>query len=84
MICQARPDMDFFLAPTTTRVKPIWFADAQATISRLILAEVQDLRVRLLLLPAFYTEPASMDPDGIHFLPSIGVKYCIHLIDSAR
>ncbi len=62
----------------------MWYSTSQAAISRLIQQLVQDLRPRLTFLPAFLYDHTSLDPDGVHFLPSPGQHYVMYLIDSAR
>jgi hypothetical protein len=83
-ICDTRPDAYFFLAPTTPRTKPFWFASEQSNISLMIQSQLQKHHPRLLPLPGFQTDPTSLDTDGIHFSALAGIAYCQHLIDSAR
>jgi len=83
-LCESRPDLDFYLAPTTIGSKPTWFSDCQAAISKVIQDEIQKAQPRLLPLPGFQTDYGSLDSDGIHFTPLAGISYCMHLIDSAR
>ncbi len=83
-ICQSQPETEFFLAPTTSRSVPLWFSANQASVSRLILSEVQDQHTCLLPLPGYVSEPSDLDTDGVHFLPVAGIHYCMHLIDSSR
>jgi len=83
-LCNSLPGVEFYLAPTTPRTTPVWFATTQTAISRLIQQLVQDIRPRLTFLPAFLYDHSSLDPDGIHFLPTPGQHYVMYLIDSAR
>jgi hypothetical protein len=83
-ICDTRPDVSFFLSPITPRNHPFWYSAEQSNISLLIHAQLQKHQPRLLPLPGFPTEPASLDTDGIHFTVLAGIGYCQHLIDSAR
>jgi hypothetical protein len=83
-LCNSLPGVEFYLAPTTTRTTPVWFSTAQASISRLIQQLVQDIRPRLSFLPAFLYDHPSLDPDGVHFLPTPGQHYVMYLIDSSR
>jgi hypothetical protein len=83
-LCNSLPGVEFYLAPTTTRTTPVWFSTAQASISRLIQQLVQDIRPRLTFLPAFLYDHSSLDPDGVHFLPTPGQHYVMYLIDSSR
>ncbi len=78
------PGIEFYLAPTTSRSTPVWFSTSQATISQLVQQLYQDFRPRLTLLPAFLYDRTSLDPDGVHFLPTPGQHYVMFLIDSAR
>jgi hypothetical protein len=83
-ICSALPDLDFYLAPTTSRSLPTWFTSAQPSISRLALEQVKDQQTRILPLPAFLSDPSDLEPDGVHFTPAPGMHYVMHLIDNAR
>jgi len=83
-ICESRPDLDFYLAPTTIRARPFWYSDAQASISKVIQEQIVKTQPRLMPLPGFQTDYGSLDSDGIHFNPLAGQNYCMHLIDSAR
>ncbi len=83
-ICLAHPNLDFYLAPTTSRSIPTWFTAAQPSISRLVLEQVQDQQTRILPLPGFISDPSALEPDGVHFLSAPGMRYVMHLIDSAR
>ncbi len=78
------PDKDFFWAPPTPRTVPTWLAAAHLAITKLILQQVQDHQTRILPLPGFQADPASLDPDGVHFMPAPGMHYCMHLIDHTR
>ncbi len=78
------PDVEFYLAPATSRRTPFWYPPAQAAISGLVQQLVQDLRPRLTFLPAFLYDHTSLAPDGVHFLPTPGQHYVMYLIDSAR
>jgi hypothetical protein len=83
-LCETRPDVDFYLAPTTPRNKPFWFTGAQPAISRLIQLQLKEIQPRLLPLPGFQTDPTSLDTDGVHFSALAGIAYCQHIVDSAR
>jgi hypothetical protein len=83
-VCRTRPDLEFFISPTTIRSKPQWYTGAQPSISRLIQMQIRDQHTRALPLPGYLTDPAALDPDGVHFLPMPGLHYVMHLIDSAR
>jgi hypothetical protein len=83
-ICLAFPDLDFYLAPTTSHSLPTWFTSAQPSISKLVLDQVQVHQTRILPLPGFVSDPSHLEPDGVHFLAAPGMRYCMHLIDSAR
>ncbi len=83
-VCLSFPDLDFYLAPTTSRSIPTWFTSAQPFISKLVLEQVQDQQTRILPLPGFTSDPSDLEPDGVHFLSAPGMRYCMHLIDSAR
>ncbi len=83
-ICETRPDVTFYLAPTTPRNRPFWFSVEQSNISHLLQLQLKLHKPRLLPLPGFPTDPSSLDTDGIHFTPIAGIAYCQHLIDHAR
>jgi hypothetical protein len=83
-VSQTRPDLEFFLAPTTPSTRPAWLTSTQTTIAVLVKQQVQDQRTRVLPLPGYFVGPASLDPDGVHFLPVDGIHYVMQLIDSAR
>ncbi len=83
-VCNACPAVDFFWAPLTPRLVPVWFQTSQHIVLKLIEEEASDQQTRIMTLPRFTSDPSSLDPDGIHFLPAPGMKYVMHLIDSAR
>jgi hypothetical protein len=83
-LCNSYPEVDFFWAPPTPRLIPIWLQPSQHIILKLIEAEVRDQQTRIMVLPGFQADPTSLDSDGIHFLSAPGMKYVMHLIDSAR
>jgi hypothetical protein len=83
-VCRAHPDISFYLAPTTPRLRPQWFSFAQSEVSKQVQLQVHGQQARLLPLPGFQTDSTALDSDGVHFLPLPGRDYCIHLIESAR
>jgi hypothetical protein len=83
-VCQTFPTIEFYLAPSTPRATPNWYTPAQAAISILVQQQAQDQQSRLLPLPGYVCDFANLDSDGVHFLPTPGQHYCMHIIDSAR
>jgi hypothetical protein len=83
-VCSSFSGIEFYLAPTTPRSTPGWFSGSQESITCLIQRQVQDQQARLLPLPGYICDHTHLDPDGIHFLPTPGQHYCMHLIDTAR
>ncbi len=76
--------MTFFWAATTPRLIPTWLQLTQHIVLKILQDEIQDQRTAIIPLPGFVSDPATLDSDGIHFLPAPGMKYVMHLIDSAR
>ncbi len=74
-LCDSRPDVDFYLAPTTPRNKPFWFTNAQPAVSHLIQLQLKEIQPRLVPLPGFPSDPTSLDTDGVHFSALAGIAY---------
>jgi len=83
-VCKAFPAIEFYLSPTTPRSTPSWFSPCQADISRLVQQQVQDQQTPVLPIPGYLCDPSHLDADGVHFLPTYGQHYCMHVIDTSR